>query len=83
VPGRNVGVLSSVKDTIRRTRLKGAAEADGILAVKSIKLFSQLSPASEIAFCFFFSFCFQANSLFQDDFTVVHKEVPDQVSEEF
>lgn len=40
VPKRNVGVLSSVKDTIRRARLKGAAEADGILAVKFIKLFS-------------------------------------------
>lgn len=86
MPKRHVEFLSSVKDTIRRTRLKGAAEADGILAVKFIKLFSQVPPASEIAFFFpfFFFFCFQANSLFQDGFAEVERVERDMIwSQEF
>lgn len=54
VPKRNVGFLSSVKDTIRRTRLKGAAKADGILAVKYIKLFSQVFAVRKIDLFFLF-----------------------------
>lgn len=72
MPKRNVGVLQSVKDTIRRARLNGAAEA-----VKFIKLFSQVLPAREIAFLLFLFFllffCFKANSLFQEEYAVVER----------
>lgn len=59
MPKRDVGVLSSVKDTIRRARLKGAVEADGILAVKFIKLLSLASKRNSFsAFFYFFFFLF-------------------------
>lgn len=52
VPKRNVGFLSSVKDTIRKTRLKGATKADGILAVKYIKLSNLCSEKNRSLFSF-------------------------------
>lgn len=63
MPKRNVGFLSSVKDTIRRTSLKGAAKADGILAVKYIKLFLQVSAVRKTDL-FFLSFLFKETIYF-------------------
>lgn len=57
--------MSSVKDTIRRTKLKGAAEADGILAVKFIKLLSLARKQNSFLLFFFFPFSFRQTVYFK------------------